>query len=247
MQSLVEAGEDRRWIAFLSRWSLLAGVVILGLIAAFVAGLLPAGGSGDLPPKYFELAAAIESPAVYRLTIALDVVTWVALGGFFVGLGAMLFRRAPVVGALVAACGVGQVAGLIGAFMRLNGTMGTAELYEGASPDRQEALLQSYAYLQSAFFSHFNAGTLLWGAALLMAASVLWSVDGFPRWLAVVMVVTGVVRTSESVLGIATGVDLGFLILPELLLLVVVFSPYPGRSGVGHPARYPRAAASPDR
>jgi hypothetical protein len=223
MQSFVEAGEDRRWIAFLSRWSLLGGVVILGLIAAFVAGLLPAGAGGDLPPKYFELAAAMESPSIYRLTIALDIVTWVTLGGFFVGLGAMLFRRAPVSGALVAACGVGQVAGLAGAFMRLNGTIGTAELYEGASPDRQEALLQSYAYLQSAYFSHFNAGTLLWGAALLMAASVLWSADGFPRWVAVVMVVTGVLRISESVLGIATGVDLGFLILPELLLLIVIF------------------------
>jgi hypothetical protein len=223
MQSFVEAGEDRRWLGFLSRWSLLAGVVVLGLIAAFVAGVLPAGGSGDLPPKYFELAAAIEDPAIYRLTIALDIFTWLALAGFFVGLGAILFRFAPVSGVLVAACGAGQVSGLIGAFMRLNGTIGTAELYEGSSPGLQEALLQSYSYMQSAFFSHLNAGTMLWGAALLLAASVLWSVDSFPRWLAVVMAVTGVVRTSESVLGIATGVDLGFLILLELLLLVVVF------------------------
>jgi len=223
MYSFVEAGEAQRWFGFLSRWSLLAGVVIIGLMVAFVAGVLPAGQSGELPPKYFELAAAMKSPAIYRLTIALDIATWVALAGFFVALGAVLFRHAPVRGVLVAACGVGQVSGLIGAFMRLNGTSGTAELYEGASPSRQEALLQSYSYVQSAFFSHFNAGSLLWGVALLLAASVVLSLEGFPRWLAVVIAVPGVVKLSESILEIATGADLGFLILLELLMLVVVF------------------------
>lgn len=223
MSSFVDAGEDRRWFGFLSRWSLLSGAVVLGLMVSFVAGVLPAGQNSNLPPEYFELAAAMESPVIYRLTIALDVAVWLALGGFFVAFGAALYHYAPVRGVLVAACGVGQVSGLIGAFMRLNGTIGTAELYESAGPDRQEALLQSYSYLQSAFFSHFNAGSLLWSAALLLAASVLWSLDGFPRWLAVVIALPGVVRLPQSILSIATGLDLGFLILLELLLLVVAF------------------------
>ena len=223
MSSFVEAAEDRRWLGFLSRWSLAAGVVILALMIAFVAGVLSAAQGGDLPPRYMELAAAIESPAVYRLTIALDVATWLMLGGFFIALGAVLHRHAPVRGGLVVACGVGQVSGVIGGFMRLNGTTGTAELYVGADPSRQEALLQAYSYLQSAFFSHFNAGTLLWGAALLLAASAAWSLEGFPRWLAVVVAIPGAVRLPVSVVEISTGADLGFAILPQLLLLVAAF------------------------
>ena len=223
MSSYVEDGEDRRWFAFLSRWSLFAGGVIVVLLVAFTAGLLPAAQGGDLPMRYFELAAAIESPAVYRLTIALDMLTWLALGGFFVALGIVVYSHAPVRGGLVAACGVGQVSGLIGAFMRLNGTSGTAELYASAGPGRREALLQAYSYLQSAFFSHFNAGTLLWAAALLLAASAVWSLDGFPRWLAVVLAVPGAVRLAVSVAEISTGADLGAAILPQLLLLVVAF------------------------
>jgi hypothetical protein len=223
MQSLVEAGEEQRWFGFLSRWSLLAGVVIIGLMVAFVAGVLPAGQSGELPPKYFELAAAIENPAIYRLTIALDIATWVMLAGFFVALGAALFHHAPVRGVLIAACGVGQVSGLIGAFIRLNGTSGTAELYEGASPSRQETLLLSYSYMQSTVFSHFNVGSLLWGVALLLAASVLLSLESFPRWLAVVIALPGVLRVPVSAAEISTGADLGFVILPQSLLLIVAF------------------------
>lgn len=114
MTAFVDVGGSGSWSRFLSRWSLLAGAVILALMLAFVLGILPAGQGGDLPPRYFELAAAIESPAVYRLTIALDIATWLALGGFLVALGAIIYHRAPVRGGLVAACGVGQVSGLIG-------------------------------------------------------------------------------------------------------------------------------------
>lgn len=223
MSSFVGSGEDRLWFGFLSRWSLLAGVAILGLMIVFSVGVLPAAQNSELPPKYFELGAAIESPALYRLAIALDIATWMALGGFFVALGAVLVRHVPVRGVLVAACGVGQVSGVIGAFIRLNGTSGTAELYEGSAPDRQETLLQSYSYMQSAYFSHFNAGTLLWSVALLLAASAIWSLDGYPRWLAVVIALPGATRLPVSILEIATGVDLGFLILAQLLLLLVVF------------------------
>lgn len=190
---------------------------------AFVLGILPAGQGGDLPPRYFELAAAIESPAVYRLTIALDIATWLALGGFLVALGAIIYHRAPVRGGLVAACGVGQVSGLIGAFVRLNGTNGTAKMYEGASPDRQEALLQSYSYIQSAVFSHFNTGSLLWGAAFLLAASALWSLEGSPRWLVVAVALPGLLRLPVSAVEISTGVDLGFVIVPQSLFLIIAF------------------------
>jgi hypothetical protein len=241
MSSFVDTGEDRNWSGFLARWSLFAGVAVLALMVTFLAGVLPAAQSSDLPQRYFELGAAIENPAVYRLTISLDIALWMALGGFLVALGALVYRRAPVRGGLVVACGAGQLSGVIGAFMRLNGTSGTAGLYEGASADRQEALLQSYSYMQSAVFSHFNAGSLLWGMALLLAASAIWSAGGYPRWLVVVIALPGLLRLPVSVAEIATGLDLGFVILPQSLLLIVaflsVFLTFRRRSPAAAPAR----------
>lgn len=111
MSLLVGAGEDRRWFGFLSRWSLFAGVVYLGLLLVMIFGVMPASQNSPLPEEYFELGAAIENPAVFRLAIALDVADWLALGGFFVAFAAIFISRAPVRGVLVAACGVGQVLG----------------------------------------------------------------------------------------------------------------------------------------
>lgn len=223
MSLFVESGEDRRWFGFLSRWSLFGGVVILGMMLTFSVGVLPAGQNDELPPEYFELAAAMDSPVLYRLTTALDLGTWLALGGFFVALAAILYRRAPVRGVLIAACGIGQISGVIGAYTRLLGTSELAAGYGTAAPDEQEALLRSYSDLQLTVFSHFGVGTLLWSVALLLAASAVWSLEGLPRWLAALIALPGVVELPSSVLRIATDAGLEFLLPLELLLLVVAF------------------------
>jgi len=116
-----------------------------------------------------------------------------------------------------------MVSGFIGAYARLNGTSELAARYLTAAPDQQAALLQSYLDLQRVVFAHFNAGALLWGIAFVLAASVAWSMAEFPRWLTVLIALPGLVEVPKSVIQIVTGADLGFLILLEGPLLMVVF------------------------
>src|SRR5437773_10996612 len=95
MVSISDAG-DARWYRFLSRWSLFAGLVALGLFLAFFIAILPASQNSLLPAEYIELAAASQSPLQYRLTIILDVTGWFRPGGFFPQLAAILVRRTPL-------------------------------------------------------------------------------------------------------------------------------------------------------
>ena len=222
MSALIDTA-DARWFRFLSRWALLAGLVDLGLLLAFSVVVLPVGQNSPLPEEYFELVAASRNPALYRLSITLDIAAWLALGGFFITLAALFIRRAPIRSIFLAACGVGMVSGFIGAYTRLNGTSALAARYLAAAPDQQAALLQSYLDLQRVVFAHFNAGALLWGIALVLAASVAWSMAEFPRWLTVLIALPGLVEVPKSVIQIVTGADLGFLILLEIPLLIVAF------------------------
>ena len=222
MSALIDTA-DARWFRFLSRWALLAGLVDLGVLLAFSIVVLPAGQNSPLPEEYFELVAASRNPALYRLTIALDVAGWAALGGFFITLAALFVRRAPIRSTFLAACGVGMVSGFIGAYTRLIGTSELAARYLTAAPDQQAALLQSYLDLQRVVFAHFNAGGLLWGIALVLAASVAWSMAEFPRWLTVLIALPGLIEVPKGLIQIVTGADLGFLILLEIPLLIIVF------------------------
>jgi len=222
MSSLIDTA-DARWFRFLSRWALLAGLVDLGLLLAFFIVVLPAGQNSPLPEEYFELVAASRNPALYRLTITLDVAGWLALGGFFIALAAIFARGAPIRSIFLAACGVGMASGFIGAYTRLVGTSELAARYLAAVPDQQAALLQSYLVIQGIFNTHFSAGALLWGIAFVLAASVAWSMAEFPRWLTILIALPGLIEVPKSVIQIVTGADLGFLILLEGPLRMVAY------------------------
>ena len=222
MSSLIDS-EITRWFRFLSRWALLAGFVNFGLLLAFFFVVLPASQNSPLPEEYLELVAASRNPAMYRLTIMLDVAGWLALGGVFITLAALFARRAPIRSALLAACGVGMVSGFIGAYMRLQGTNELAALYLTAAVDQQAAILQAYVILQGLFIAHFSAGALLWGIAFLLAASAAWSMAEFPRWLTILIALPGLVQVPKSVIEIVAGTDLGFLILLQIPLGIVTY------------------------
>src|SRR5262245_34836236 len=244
MSSLVDRG-DARVFRFLARWTLIAGLVSLALLLAFSIFVLPAAQNSSLPQDYFELEAAIQAPALYRLTITLDVAGWLMLGGFFITLAAVLARRAPLRATLLAACGIGQVAGLLGAFARLHGTSLLAARYVAAAPDQQVALLQSYRDLQLFFTSAFDAGALLWGTALVLAASAAWSTANFPRWLSALIALPGIIELPKSLVQIVTGVDLGFLILLEIPVLIVAYFAFAAVFWRRAPAPVPEMRGAP--
>src|SRR5262245_17538838 len=220
MTSLVDS-EDTCSFRFLSRWSLVTGLVAMGLLLDFFLTVLPAGHNSSLPQEYFELVAAIHSPALYRLAITLDVAVWVGLGGFFLALAAILARRAPIRGMFVLACGLGMVVGMVGAYARLVGTTDLAARYLTAAPDQQASLLRSYLDLRLMINANFGAGALLWSTALLLAASVAWSMAEFPRWLSVGLSLPGSIMLPKQILELVTGADLGVVFFPTFILLIV--------------------------
>jgi len=222
MSLLIDAG-GARWFKFLSRWSLLAGLAVLGIFLAFGFGVVPAGQGSPLPQEHSELWAVINSPAAYRIFIIFDVAVWLAYGLFFVALAAVLIRHTPIRGTLIAACGVGQIVGMMGAFMRLYGTTDLAARYAGAAPEQQETLLQSNLDLWQIVGAHFGAGAMLTRVALLLAAWAICSIPGFPRWLAVLIALPGIVGLAQTVLDLTAGVSIFPILLVQLLLSMLVF------------------------
>jgi len=222
MASLIDSA-DTPWFRFLSRWSLVAGLMILSLLVLGITAVLPASQGGALPAEYSELVAATSNPALYRLFAAFDMAVWLGLGGLFVTLAAIFARVAPIRSALIRACGIGQVMGIFGAVMRLFGITDLAARYASAAPDQQAALLRSYLDIQLVLNCAFRAGSMLWGAAFVLAATIAWSNAAFPRWLAALLAVPGILVLSSHISVILTGVEFGFLLLPGLTLIAVSF------------------------
>jgi hypothetical protein len=217
MTSLLDL-RDTRWLRTQSRWALLSGLVTMGVLATFALGTTASQGS-TLPPEYDELVWAGRLPALYRVAATLDLATWLGLCGLFVLIAASFARRAPIRSTFIAACGAGQLAGAIGAWTRLIGISDLAARYVIAAPEQQPTLLRSFLDLQLLVSAHFAAGSLLWSAGLLLAASAAWSARAFPRWLAGLLALTGACNLTGDILGIV-GAPLPFalFILPLVLL-----------------------------
>ena len=212
-----------RWSRALSRWALGTGLVLLGVLVAF-AVIMTASAGGALSPEYDELVGAIRLPALYRAATALDVAEWLGLGGFFALAAAAFARRAPLRSILIAGCGVGQLAGAIGAFIRLAGISMLATQYAASAPDGQVVVLRSFLDLQLAVGAHFAVGSLLWSLGLLLLASAAWSTRLFSRWLAGLVALTGVCNWAGDILGmVGTPVPFALFILPLILLAASLF------------------------
>jgi hypothetical protein len=223
MSSLIDIG-NANWFRFLSRWALLTAITYLGLILAFLTLVIPASQNSPLPETYFELVAATRSPIFYRLTIGVDVITNLALGGLLITLAALFAYRAPIRSTFIAAGGVGMLSGFIGACFRLAGTNQLAASYLTAAPNQQAAILQSYLDLLRLVNILFSAGGLMAGIAMLLAASVAWSMAQFPRWSNVLLALSAVMQISKAVIELATGADLGLLgLLGSILLIGALF------------------------
>jgi len=224
MSSLID-GQNANWFRFLSRWALLTGLNYLGLILAILILILPASQNSPLPETYFELVAATRVPSFYRLTIALDITAWLALGGLLITFAALLIRQAPIRSAFIAACGVGLVSGFIGACFRLAGTSALATSYLTATPEEQAIILQSYIELLRLINILFSAGGLLGGTGLLLAISAAWSTTEFPRWSNILLALAGIFHMLKGGIELATGADLGPLaLLANIFVIVGLFA-----------------------
>jgi hypothetical protein len=216
-----DEGEQHQF-HFLSRWSLLGGIVFLMLFVSMAMWFVPAGEANPLAEAYLELVGASQNPVLYRLAMTFDVTGWLVLGVFFTALAGAMTRRAPLRSTLIAFCGLGQIAGVIGAFTRLEGISDLASRYGLASLDQQAAVLQAYLDLQRGINAAFGAGALLWSLAFLLVAS---SMPKVPGWLTGIMALNGFLGLVDFGLLLTTGqyLPFEFSMLRLFLLLPVTF------------------------
>lgn len=192
--------EPVRWLQFLSRWSLLVGLVTLTLPIVFFGNVDQPASYIALGTEYAELLQAVRGPGLYRVGWTLDAMVWLLLGGSLLTLAGILRRHAPIRASFIAACGMAQLIGSLGSFIRLNGISDLAARYTTAPPAQQAVLLESYLTLWRVINSHYHVGILLQGVGFFLAAWGVFSLRGFPRWLAVWLTVPGLLAVVQFVL-----------------------------------------------
>lgn len=192
--------ESVRWLRFLSRWSLVVGSVTLVLPIMLFGGMGQQASDNALGVGYAELLQAVRSSGMYRVGWTLDAVIWLMLGGSLLALAGILRRHAPLRATFIAVCGIAQLIGALGGFIRLNGISDIATLYVTAAPDQQAVLLESYLNLWRVINSHYQIGVLLQGVGFLLAAWGVFTLRGFPRWLAVWLALPGGLAVAQFVL-----------------------------------------------
>jgi len=196
--------EPIRWLRFLSRWSLIVGLVVVVLPVLYFGGAAQQPSGSSLGAEYAELVQAARSPAMYRVTWIFDALVWLMIGVTLLALAGILRRHAPIRATFIAACGIAQLTGSLAGFVRLIGISGLAALYPTAVPDRQAVLLQSYLNLWPVINSFYLVATLLQGVGLLLAAWGVSSLRGFPRWLAIWLALPGLLAVLQFII-VTTG------------------------------------------
>jgi len=208
-----------RLLTLLSRWSLATALMILVTMFLYMGVGFSATDSA-LGPEYAELMPAVRSPVLYRLQTLSEGLYWLLIGGTLIIFAGTFTRRAPIRAGFMAACGIGQLTGALGSFMRAHAISDIAARYAIAAPNQQAALLQSLLDLDRVIEPHYTLSTLCLGAGFLLVAGVAWKWSGFPRWLAVWLGIGGVLGL--VLFGLRAAGSLSALVLPAILVDVMV-------------------------
>jgi hypothetical protein len=203
----------------LSRGSLVTALMIFATTALYL-GIGFTAADNALGPEYAELMQAVRGPGFYRLSTLSETFHWLLLGGMLLIWAGLFARRAPIRAAVMAACGLAQLAGSSASLMRLIGISDLAGHYATVAPAQQMALLQSFLDLGRVIQPLYAASTLLQGAGLLLVTWVAWRSGGVPRWLALWLAIAGLFGLALFMLRAAGSP--GSLLLPVILLDVIV-------------------------
>jgi hypothetical protein len=177
--------EPLLWINFLPRVTLLNAIGAIILSIAFLAGIGQQSADGALGQEYAELLQAIRDPVMFRGFWAIDAVIWIMISVTLLSISGIIRYQAPLKSRFVAVCGVMQAFGVLGSFLRLDGISDLAARYLLVSPAQQIGILDSYLELWRVINSSNHLAVFFQGIGFLLAAWGLYSLRGFPRWLAI--------------------------------------------------------------
>jgi hypothetical protein len=177
--------EPLRWIYLLPRVTLLNAIGAIILSIAFLAGIGQQTADEALGHEYTELFQAIREPVMFRSFWAIDAVIWIMISVTLLSISGIIRYQSPLKARFVAVCGVMQAFGVLGSFLRLDGISDLAARYLLVSPDQQIGILDSYLELWRVINSSNHLAVFFQGIGFLLAAWGLYSLRGFPRWLAI--------------------------------------------------------------
>jgi hypothetical protein len=213
---LTQDNLSARLFLFLSRWSLVTVLMLLLTMSLYAGGVGSTATDSVLGPEYSELFQSARSPVFYRLDTLSETFHWLMIGGSLIILAGLFARRAPIRATFIAVCGIAQLTGSLGSLTRATGISDLAARYATAVPNQQAALLQSFLDLNRVIQPHYAAATLLQGAGFLLVAWTAWRWVGFPRWLAVLLAIAGLLGVTLFLLRAAGAPPA--LLLPVILL-----------------------------
>lgn len=213
--SLANDSFPARLFHFLSRWAMVTLLMLLMTMVLYGGGVGSATADNALGTQYAELFQSVRSPILYRLDTLSETFHWLMIGGSLIILAGLLDRRTPILAAVVAVCGIAQLFGSLASLMRESGISDLAARYASAGPVQQAALLQSFLDLNRVIQPHYASATLLQGAGFLLVGWAAWRWTGFPRWLAALLAIAGLLGLALFTFRVAG-------ISPELALPVIL-------------------------
>lgn len=203
--------EPLRWLLLLPRWTLMTGLVTLTIPIAFLGGVGQQASDNALGSEYVELLQAVRSPSMFRLAWTIDAIVWLLLGGILIIAAGILRRHAPIRAVFIGVCGIAQLLGAYGSFLRLDGVSDIAAHYLGALPAQQAEVLSSYINLWRVINSSNHLAVLLQGLGFLLVAWGVYSLRGFPRWLTAWLTLPGLLAITQFGLYV-TGAEYFFVL-----------------------------------
>jgi hypothetical protein len=189
--------EPVRWLHFLSRWSVLLALTASFLALVFMVGLGQQASDNILGPDFVELLQAVRSPFWFRFVWTIDAFVWLMLGVSLLAFAGFLRSHAALRPPFIAICGLAQLFGAFGSFLRLDGISALASRYAVTSTMDHPLILEAYLHLGRVINSSNHLGVLLQGMGYLFIASIVFSLPRFPRWLAAWLLLPGLLAITQ--------------------------------------------------
>lgn len=209
---------DHEARTFASRWALVAGLIVLVLVAHGIVL-----GKPDDPTMPADALEAMSSPG-FRSLALFDGLGWAAMGVTLIALGFLIERTHRLRGRLVALFGLAQLAGSAGGFFRYVVFTDLADRYGAATPEAQRAIIEIFVAVGNVPIVLFIVGGLFQAAGFLLAASAIRQGAGASPRLAWFLALPGITAAIVTVANVGRVTDPQILmpiVVPHVLLLVV--------------------------
>lgn len=162
----MEVTEEKRWLAFLSRWMFLLPLPALLLFLSI--GLL-LNASGNAPIELSFMMAAAKNPLGLHLAGLALILQWGSVAVFFLALGRLFRKQHPLKSTFLSAIGIGFFIPMSAGNLHWTATMDMAKRYGMAAGDEQLEILQQ---IQMTVFqiveSRIDVANLFWGIGILL-------------------------------------------------------------------------------